>query len=100
LARRPRRAIVADLRRRAGVPTLLTVEYAGSPAGEPAWPVVARDARTLTVQFDRSQVGAGAVLASLGELGEILDVRLHEPDLEKIVRRLYIGEQGGAAGAD
>ncbi len=81
---------VADLRQRAGVPTLLTVEYAGEPVGEPAWPAVARDGRSLTVSFDRSQVGAGTVLAALGELGEILDIRLHEPDLEKMVRRLYL----------
>jgi ABC-2 type transport system ATP-binding protein len=79
---------VAELRQRAGVPTPLTAEFASPPSGGPPWPVVAREARHLTVQFDRAQVGAGAVLASLGELGEVVDARLHEPDLERIVRRL------------
>ena len=102
-----------SLRDEAGLPTLLTVEYASMPEGvEPGmhvgssddllsdpvgvggtWEIVAADrqARTVQVRFDRQKSAAPEVIFAMQRLGEIKDVSLDEPLIEDIIRRLLIG---------
>lgn len=88
---------IDQLRKRAGVPTRMTVEFAPSTPVDMTgierlpgpYTVVEQDGVWLTVTFDRAQIGAGSVITSLAQYGEIRDVRIAEPNLEEIIRRLY-----------
>lgn len=83
------------LRRELGLPTVLTVEFAGQVpfdisslfAGRAEFS--ATGATTAEVRFDRCSLTAGAVVNALNDLGEIRDIHLREPAIEEIIRRLY-----------
>ena len=83
------------LRAAAGLPTVATVEFEGHPTGLQAGPlgpgctVLGVQAAVAEVAFDRAGIGVGQVLARLDAFGPVSDVRLSEPDLEAVVRRLY-----------
>jgi len=83
------------LRRELGLPTVLTVEFAGQvPPGISSLfagraEFSATGATTAEVRFDRSSLTAGAVVNALNDLGEIRDIHLREPAIEEIIRRLY-----------
>ncbi|MBB5872265.1 ABC-2 type transport system ATP-binding protein [Allocatelliglobosispora scoriae] len=46
----------------------------------------------FTVTFDRFTLTAGAVLAGILPLAEVLEVRIDEPAIEDVVRRVYAGD--------
>ncbi|HET7558340.1 MAG TPA: ATP-binding cassette domain-containing protein, partial [Limnochordia bacterium] len=79
------------LRGTAGVPSVLTLEYAAPPAPEAGAPfqVLEREGSRLVIGFDRARQPAGEVIAALSRFGEVRDVHIDEPDLEEIIRRLY-----------
>jgi ABC-2 type transport system ATP-binding protein len=59
----------------------------------PAALVTAGDThREFTVAFDKSDLTAGAILAGAAQLAEILEVRIDEPAIEDVVRKVYAGE--------
>lgn len=53
---------------------------AGAAAGE------------FTVRFDRFQVTAGRIITAVSGLSEVLDLRIDEPAIEDVVRKVYAGE--------
>ncbi|HEU5111435.1 MAG TPA: ATP-binding cassette domain-containing protein, partial [Micromonosporaceae bacterium] len=53
---------------------------AGAAAGE------------FTVRFDRFEITAGRVMAAVSELSEVVDLRIDEPAIEDVVRKVYAGE--------
>lgn len=48
--------------------------------------------RSLIVAFDRARMSAGEVLAAVTAEAEVVDMRISEPAIEDVVRRLYAGE--------
>jgi ABC-2 type transport system ATP-binding protein len=50
------------------------------------------DPREVTLHFDRHDLTAGQVVAAASALGEVLDLRIDEPGIEDVVRRVYAGE--------
>lgn len=53
----------------------------------------------LTVRFDRFTLTAGQVVAALSPLTNLVDLRVDEPSIEDVIRRVYAGELE-LAGAD
>jgi ABC-2 type transport system ATP-binding protein len=51
-----------------------------------------RDKREFTVRFDRFDRKAVQVITALQSLGEVADVRLDEPAIEDVIRRVYAGD--------
>jgi ABC-2 type transport system ATP-binding protein len=67
----------------------------GGAAHDPASPGPPRPgakARELTVRFDRFALTAGQVIASVSALSEVDDLRIDEPTIEDVVRKVYSGE--------
>jgi ABC-2 type transport system ATP-binding protein len=48
--------------------------------------------REFIVAFDKSDLTAGAILAGVAAMSEILEVRIDEPAIEDVVRKVYAGE--------
>ena len=48
--------------------------------------------REFTVAFDKADLTAGAILAGVAQTAEILEVRIDEPAIEDVVRKVYAGE--------
>jgi ABC-2 type transport system ATP-binding protein len=46
----------------------------------------------FTLRFDRFAVTAGRVMAAVSELSEVVDLRIDEPAIEDVVRKVYAGE--------
>ncbi|GII80096.1 ABC transporter ATP-binding protein [Sphaerisporangium rufum] len=46
----------------------------------------------FTISFDKSLLTAGAVLTGVAQLAEVVEVRIDEPAIEDVVRRVYAGE--------
>ncbi|GAB3066862.1 ATP-binding cassette domain-containing protein [Micromonospora schwarzwaldensis] len=50
------------------------------------------DRGAFTITFDKEQLTAGQVLTGVAPLAEVLDVRIDEPSIEDVVRRVYAGD--------
>jgi ABC-2 type transport system ATP-binding protein len=48
--------------------------------------------REFTVAFDKADLTAGAIFAGVAQLAEIQEVRIDEPAIEDVVRKVYAGE--------
>jgi len=48
--------------------------------------------RDFTIAFDKADLTAGAVLAGVAQLAEVLEVKIDEPAIEDVVRKVYAGE--------
>lgn len=48
--------------------------------------------KEVTVAFDKADLTAGAVLAGVAQMAEVLEVRIDEPAIEDVVRKVYAGE--------
>jgi ABC-2 type transport system ATP-binding protein len=48
--------------------------------------------REFSLAFDKSDLTAGAILAGVATLAEILEIRIDEPAIEDVVRKVYAGE--------
>lgn len=63
----------------------------------PAWPcpptaqVIQREARTLSLRFDRTHTTASRVAAQVMEQVDVADFSLTEPDLASIIKQIYNG---------
>ncbi len=53
--------------------------------------VLAKDGRTLSLRFDRTQTSASRVSASVMSQIEVIDLSLKEPDLSMVVKQIYQG---------
>lgn len=88
-----------DLRRRLGTTRALVVHLAeDDPAAtgpvtlpEGAW-LRERAGRELVVEFDRDRLSAAHLLALLQERHAVEDLAIQEPDVEQLVKRVYLGE--------
>ncbi len=85
---------VAGLRQRVGLPTQMRIDFSSGPHGElPSFNggiSVTRDGERVTVAFDRTAVSAAKIIAAFQDRGEIKDIDISEPDIEEIVRRVYV----------
>jgi len=95
---------VEGMRRAVGVPSSMRVEFAAPPAGPLVgpWTAAVQEGPTVTVAFDRSRCTAAEVIAALNRCGPIRDIYMEEPDIERVIERLYAqaGTAGGAAPAN
>lgn len=48
--------------------------------------------REFTIAFDKAELTAGAILAGVAQVAEVLEVRIDEPAIEDVVRKVYAGE--------
>lgn len=71
--------------------TLETTEAANGIALPAGATITAREARRLVIRFDRTQVSASNLAASLMSQIEVTDFSLQEPDLASIVKQIYEG---------
>jgi ABC-2 type transport system ATP-binding protein len=46
----------------------------------------------FSVRFDRFTVTAGRIMANVSELSEVVDLRIDEPAIEDVIRKVYAGE--------
>jgi ABC-2 type transport system ATP-binding protein len=46
----------------------------------------------FSVRFDRFAVTAGRIMAVVSELSEVIDLRIDEPAIEDVIRKVYAGE--------
>lgn len=87
---------VAGLRQMAGLPTRMTIDFSSEPAAGDELPdlncgiEVQRDRARVTVTFDRAVVSAARIIAAFQDRGEIKDIEISEPDIEEIVKRVYV----------
>ena len=44
------------------------------------------------MRFDRFAVTAGRIMAAVSEVSEVVDLRIDEPAIEDVVRKVYAGE--------
>jgi ABC-2 type transport system ATP-binding protein len=80
-----------DLRTMIGLPSAIRAEFRGRPAVCPlnlGEQVEVREGG-VTVWYDRDRVPAPRILEAIGQWGELLDVRMEEPEIEEIIRRIY-----------
>ncbi|HTZ43716.1 MAG TPA: ATP-binding cassette domain-containing protein [Jatrophihabitans sp.] len=69
------------------------VDLAGLQARFPGVPVRPGDgARTFSISFDKNALAAGAVLARAVAVAGVLDVRIDEPGIDDVIRKVYAGE--------
>ncbi|MEO6990626.1 MAG: ATP-binding cassette domain-containing protein [Candidatus Baltobacteraceae bacterium] len=52
--------------------------------------VVARDGSTVRLRFDRATISADQLIRRVADANCITDVAIEEPDLESIIRRIYL----------
>jgi ABC-2 type transport system ATP-binding protein len=60
---------------------------AGLPACE-----LTNDGLSLSVRFDRFQFAAGEIAAAVMPHVEVLDFRIDEPEVEDLIRKVYLGQ--------
>ncbi len=66
----------------------------------PGTEIDSREANTVRLRFNRREITAEALIRRVTERYEITDVSIIEPDIESIVRRIYLeGYHDGAVGA-
>ncbi len=49
------------------------------------------DGARVTIAFDREAISAPEVLQRASAFGQIRDMSLQEPDIEDVIRRMYVG---------
>jgi ABC-2 type transport system ATP-binding protein len=60
-------------------------------AGLPACELTA-DGMRLSVRFDRFEFAAGEIAAAVMRHVEVVDFRIDEPEVEDLIRRVYLGQ--------
>lgn len=83
---------IAGLRSQIGLPSVIQVEFRASPQVpvqiDGVQTIEVRD-NELTLYFDRGQTSSPQLLAEVVKWGEAVDIRMKEPDIEEIMKRLY-----------
>lgn len=79
------------LRQAVGVPSEMRVEFTAPPGKTPEgpWTLVAQEGAAVTVAFDRARLTAAEVIGALSRYGDIRDVYMAEPAIERVIERLY-----------
>ena len=54
--------------------------------------IVSRDERELTIEFDRFALSAREVISLAISAGEVVDFRIDEPDIERVIKNVYEGK--------
>jgi ABC-2 type transport system ATP-binding protein len=50
------------------------------------------DGLSLSVRFDRFEFAAGEIAAAVMKHVEVVDFRIDEPEVEDLIRRVYLGQ--------
>jgi ABC-2 type transport system ATP-binding protein len=83
---------IAGLRGQIGLPSVIQVEFRSRPNVPTkivgVQEIVVRD-HELTLYFDREKASSPQLLAEVGKWGEAIDIRMKEPDIEEIMKRVY-----------
>ncbi|WP_124728387.1 ABC transporter ATP-binding protein [Staphylospora marina] len=85
-----------ELRAMIGLPSAVRADFRMPPSVKSlasAEKVEVTDHR-VTVWYDRAKIPAPRILKAVGQWGEIVDIRMEEPDIEEIIRRIYQQEAG------
>ncbi|TYP70519.1 ABC transporter ATP-binding protein [Paenibacillus methanolicus] len=84
---------IPELRRRIGLPTLMSVTYRGEVIVDSgvfdALSIKEIDGRTVIATCNRAKMSAMEALRLLETLGEIEDIHMEEPNFEDIVHHIY-----------
>jgi len=54
--------------------------------------IISRDERELTIEFDRFALSARDVISLAISAGEVVDFRIDEPDIERVIKNVYEGK--------
>lgn len=83
---------IAGLRSQIGLPSVIQVEFRARPQVptqiDGVQDIEVRD-NELTLYFDRGQTSSPQLLAEVVKWGEAVDIRMKEPNIEEIMKRLY-----------
>lgn len=79
------------MRRAVGAPSEIRVEFTSPPVGplQGPWTQLVQHGGSVTVAFDRSRCTAADVISALSRYGEIRDVYMSEPDIERVIEQMY-----------
>ncbi|MFD2371245.1 ATP-binding cassette domain-containing protein [Brevibacillus sp. GCM10020057] len=83
---------VEGLRSQIGFSSVIQVEYRTAPKLPPEIEGVERVevcGSELTLYYDKGKTASPKLLAELGKWGEPLDIRMKEPEIEEVIKRLY-----------
>lgn len=82
---------VTDLRAQIGLPSLIEVEYSEPPNVKSAEGVekVEVSGKEVAIYYDKSKTSSPKLLAELSSWGEPVDIRMKEPDIEEVIKRIY-----------
>lgn len=85
-----------NLRSRFGAQSVLVVdlEEPGSPIRVPGTRVFRIDGPRQWLHFSREEVSASALIAAVAERVRIKDLAIEEPEIEDVVREIYLGGGG------
>jgi ABC-2 type transport system ATP-binding protein len=83
----------AEIARRFGAERTLVVDLAGAapPLRLPAGTVVRTDGPRQWIRFRPEETTAAQLVAAVTEQAELIDLAIEEPDIEDVVRRIYVG---------
>lgn len=80
------------LRKQIGFSSMIVAEYRSEPIVPPDIEGVERAevaGNELFLYYDKAKTSSPKLLAELGKWGEPLDIRMKEPDIEEVIKRLY-----------
>jgi ABC-2 type transport system ATP-binding protein len=82
---------LTQLREQIGLPSVIQVEYRTPPVVPSVEGVekIEQNGNELSIYFDKNKVSSPKLLAALANWGEPLDIRMKEPDIEEVIRRIY-----------
>jgi ABC-2 type transport system ATP-binding protein len=82
---------LVQLREQIGLPSVIQVEYRTPPVVPPLDGIerMEQNGTELTIYYDKGKTPSPKLLAELGNWGEPLDIRMKEPDIEEVIRRIY-----------
>ncbi|QRG65547.1 ABC transporter ATP-binding protein [Brevibacillus choshinensis] len=80
------------LRNQIGLTSMIVAEYRSEPVVPAVIEGVVRAevaGNELFLYFDKAKTSSPKLLAELGKWGEPVDIRMKEPDIEEVIKRLY-----------
>lgn len=84
---------VHEIRRNYGQDRTLAVEFAdgGDPPHLPGVEVLERQGNKLRLRFRKEEIQVSQLIARLSQSCSIVDLTVQEPDIESIIREIYLG---------
>ncbi|GAC1538049.1 MAG: ATP-binding cassette domain-containing protein [Candidatus Velthaea sp.] len=91
---------IERIKERYGTHRTLVVQLAQtySEITVPGAEVESREGQIVRLRFDRREISADVLIRNLAERYSVTDISIEEPELESIIRRIYV--EGYAAGED